>query len=72
MSPLEIRSELLRAGYSNRRIASRLSLSDRTVHNVIYRHGKSRRVAAEIAQLIGKPMTKVWGREYESSQRGAR
>lgn len=56
MKPIDIRIELLRKGFTNRRFAARIGRAERTVSNVIYGHGYSAYIAGEISKLTGIPV----------------
>ena len=64
MKAVDIRIELLRRGYSNRKVAKALRLADTTVSNVISGNGKSRRVAQKIASITGIPVSRLWPGSY--------
>lgn len=68
MNPRHIRAELLKRGYTLRAIAQELELSDRTIGNIVHGRGKSRRVAAHIAALLGRPVSRLWPGKYEEAR----
>ncbi|MGN2393437.1 helix-turn-helix domain-containing protein [Pelomicrobium sp. G1] len=51
-----------------RAIAQELELSDRTIGNIVHGRGKSRRVAAHIAALLGRPVSRLWPGKYEEAR----
>lgn len=64
MSPLHIRAELLKRGYTLHAVADGLGLADSTIGSVIYGFGNSRRVALEISRLTGIPVSRLWPGRY--------
>jgi len=60
LKPIDIRIELLRKGFTNRRFAARIGRAERTVSNVIYGHGYSAYIAGEISKLTGIPVRKLF------------
>lgn len=60
MTPLEIRSQMVLHKITNEDIARALGLNSSGVSAVIHRHWMSRRVAAEIARQLGKPVEVVF------------
>jgi lambda repressor-like predicted transcriptional regulator len=64
MRPIDIRIELLKRGYTFADVARRLNLSQRTVQTVVYRNGKSQRVARLISQFTAIPVDDLWPGAY--------
>ena len=53
-------SLLRKKGYTQRRIAKEFGDSHPAIHYVIYGKSKSRRIQERIAEIIGRPMEKVF------------
>lgn len=59
-----IKAELIRHGYTQKRVAKELNLSTPTIYQVINGTGKSRRVAEFIAKKIGLTLEQMWPGKY--------
>lgn len=60
MTPIQIKYALEAAGYSQNRVAEICGVSQPLVSQVIYNQTRSHRVRCRIAELIGKPVDRVW------------
>ncbi|MDI3260065.1 MAG: helix-turn-helix domain-containing protein [Sinobacteraceae bacterium] len=69
MEPVEIRIALLRAGYTQSRVARELGLHPNTVQTVVSGAGTSRRVAKRISEVTGIPISKLWPGRYSAPAR---
>lgn len=64
MHPADIKAELQKRGSPCARIAERLAVPRSTVSQVVNGNASSRKVANEIARIIGKPATRIWPGRY--------
>jgi lambda repressor-like predicted transcriptional regulator len=65
MHPADIQAALRKAGVSQQDIADKFEVSKSTVSQVIHGLSKSRRIAEEIASVIGKDLADIWPGSYE-------
>jgi lambda repressor-like predicted transcriptional regulator len=65
MHPADIQAALRKAGVSQQDIAQKYDVSKSTVSQVIHGISKSRRIAEEIAIVIGKEIANIWPGSYE-------
>jgi len=71
MNPHQIKAEINMAGSSQTDIANLFDVTDTTITRVIYGDSRSDRVAKHIAELIKKPLHKVWPKWYQKTGRAA-
>ncbi len=55
-----------------RRVAAQLDVHPGTVSGVISGRDTSRRIAAHISQVLGKPMTSIWPNKYQPKAKNQR
>ena len=60
MKPNEIRGHLLLKNVKSGDIAKKIGVSDAAVSMVIGGTAVSARISAEIARVIGKPVSEIW------------
>ena len=60
MKPHEIRGYMLLQNFNSADVARKLGVSRAAVHQVINGEAVSARISAEIARIIGKPVSKIW------------
>ena len=60
MKPNEIRGHLLLKNVKSGDIAKKIGVSDAAVSMVIGGTAVSARISAEIARIIGKPVSEIW------------
>lgn len=65
MEAPDIKACLLIARQPPSRIAERLGVTKAVVSNVIHGRKTSRRVALEIARVIGRPASAIWPGKYQ-------
>jgi lambda repressor-like predicted transcriptional regulator len=66
MDPMKIRVALLLEGYTCRRVAKELGLTDGTVGSVLHGHAKSRRVANKISDVTGISISVLFPGSYNA------
>lgn len=64
MHPADIQAALRKAGVSQKDIAEKFEISESTVSQVIHGLSKSRRIAEDIASVIGKEISDIWPSTY--------
>ena len=64
MHPADIKAELQKRGSPCARSADRLDVPRSTVSQVVNGKASSRKVALEIARVIGKPASAIWPGRY--------
>ena len=64
MQPPFIKAELTVRGWPPTRIAEKLGVSRSAVTRVIHGQSRSQRIAAEIADVVGKPAMEIWPGYY--------
>ena len=60
MKPNEIRGHLLLKNVRSSDVARKIGVSDAAVSQVISGTAVSARISAEIARIIGKPVSEIW------------
>ena len=60
MKPHEIRGYMLLKNVSSADVAKKFGVSRAAVHQVINGEAVSARISAEIARIIGKPVSEIW------------
>jgi lambda repressor-like predicted transcriptional regulator len=60
MHPEEIKACLRMKGYTQAALAETLGVAPSTISQIIAGYGKSARVQAEIASIIGKTVSTIW------------
>ena len=60
MKPNEIRAHLLMKNVRSSDVAKKIGVSDAAVSMVIGGTAVSARISAEIARIIGKPVSEIW------------
>ena len=66
MHPADILASLKKKSSSVTAVADQLSVHPATVSKVISGRATSRRVAAAVAQIVGKPLSQLWPGRYDS------
>lgn len=64
MNPYDIQAALKKAGSSQVEVANELAITDSVVNRVVHGTKTSRRIAAHIADKIGKPVEELWPGRY--------
>lgn len=64
MQPPFIQAELTVRGWPPTRIAQRLRVTRSAVSRVIHGQCRSRRIANEIARVVGQPADQIWPGHY--------
>jgi lambda repressor-like predicted transcriptional regulator len=69
MHPADIQASLRKAGVSQKSIAEKLEVSESTITKVIHGSSKSRRIAEEISETIGKDIEDIWPGSYTNEDK---
>lgn len=64
MHPADIKSEIAKAGTTQRAIAKQVRRSTVSVHKVIYGQLQSRPIAEAIAGAVGRSVDDLWPQRY--------